>query len=535
MFTGNKNENLVISFPDLPPAEASILAKELAQEIALRTGNQVDIKRASDDAQDLGSLLLIAAGSGLGAGLLELAKDAAKGVVVGVANRVGQKVFDAIWPILRKWGTRAKVETPAGEAVTLGDEFSRPVAPRSAADAKTLADLKTLGVVILGASTFPHYPTSLELNNEAFKRSAELAKKVLSREHTVFRDVKVLDLFDQELSPLEILDCIERHVKKHPDMGDLVLYYCGHGDLLGDHREKNYYLLLKGTKPENEEFTGLGVKQFRTVARRRGLLRRRCIFILDCCFAGEAVSAMQATGLNTLIEKQLGDLPSQGLALLTASDKDLPAIGKGGYKDATMFTGALAEVLEGKASGFRQLSLRHLCEAVEERIKHRHDLKAVVPQCHVPLQVEGDISRIPMFLAGSPGLARPSIELSPQAIKATELTKRPGFFPWLFSLREGQRANPEMPPITQVTPPPPPPDPTQEWAKLEASKDNYFPGNYAEPALERVASLEKDAADPASEKSQHARTKNYVGSERRADSAPYSLLVPGTMTGGGGE
>ena len=269
---------------------------------------------------------------------------------------------------LRKWDALAKVETPFGDPVILGEEFSRPAPPRSAPTPRRSRTSRPWAWLSLGPARFLIIRLLASSTTIAFKRSAELAKKVLSPAHTIFRKVEVLDLFDQELRPDQVIDHIENHVKKHPDMRDLVLYYCGHGDFLGD-REKTYYLVLKGTKPENEEYTGLGVKQFGTVAKKRGLLRRRCLFILDCCFAGEAVSAMQAPGLNSLIKKQLRDLPSQGLALLMASSRDLPAMGKGGYEGGTMFSGALAEVLEGKTSGFKQLSLIELCEALEECIK----------------------------------------------------------------------------------------------------------------------------------------------------------------------
>ena len=49
----------------------------------------------------------------------------------GAFNRLGHKALDAMWPTLRKWGARAKVETPPGDAVILGEDFSRPAAPRS--------------------------------------------------------------------------------------------------------------------------------------------------------------------------------------------------------------------------------------------------------------------------------------------------------------------------------------------------------------------------------------------------------------------
>ena len=206
-------------------------------------------------------------------------------------------------------------------------------------------------------------------------------------------------------------------------MRDVMLYYCGHGDLLPD-REHTYYLVLKGTKPGREVTTGLGIKQFRTMIEAKGVLTsRRCIFILDCCFAGEAAGAWQDAGLNALIEKQIREvLPTRGFAFLTASDKDLRAWGKGGYDGATMFTGALAEVLTAEAASMKRLSLGDLCAAMAVRIRERHDdwKEAVIPQCHAPHQVDGDISRIPMFLAGSSGLARPGMQVSMQPKETPE-------------------------------------------------------------------------------------------------------------------
>jgi hypothetical protein len=63
---------------------------------------------------------------------------------------------------------------------------------------------------------------------------------------------------------------------------------------------------------------------------------------------------------------------------LTASDRNLPAMGRDG---ATMFTGALAEVLTGRsAPGGKQLSLGDLCAETARPIRQKHRLDGVVPQ-----------------------------------------------------------------------------------------------------------------------------------------------------------
>ena len=71
------------------------------------------------------------------------------------------------------------------------------------------ADIGTLGVVILGASRFPHLDG---LDNPAFARSAATAKALFGRETPVFQRTAVLDLFDDPKAPADIIKAIERHI-----------------------------------------------------------------------------------------------------------------------------------------------------------------------------------------------------------------------------------------------------------------------------------------------------------------------------------
>ena len=406
---GARTLQFLSAFPAFRRLRHRVLAKELAQDLAVdaAAASQIALVRAIDDAPDRASILAIAAGSKLGAALIELAKDANKELVEATFHRAGQNGFDVLWYALRKWGTRATVEAPSGAVLVLGEEHRHLAAPLRAADAEALAGLKTLGLVILGASTFPNYLDSRKSGSEAFKRSAELIKKVLRASHTVFRKVAVLDLFDRDLDPDAIAARIGDHVAKHPDMRDLMLYYCGHGSLSAV-REHTCYLLLKGTKPGREAATALGIEALCTMLDAKGVLTdRRCTVMLDCCFAGQPAGAWQNTGLDTTIANQIREvLPAGGLAFLTASEEGRRVWGRGAYEGATVFAGALAEVLTEEAPGIKRLPLSDLCAAMADRIRGRYDggKGAAIPQCHAPGQRDGGISRIPMFLAGGQSL-----------------------------------------------------------------------------------------------------------------------------------
>lgn len=380
---------LTISFPDLSPAESSIIAQEIHTAL-ITSGVPREVVRRSrseQNAQLIGEVLVIAAG---------LALPYLDSFLKGAAHKAGERAVDAI---LRKWGTSARIERTGAPATVIGEQYRRTGLARTVEQARTLSDLKTLGVILIGAKTFPHYPPELRLDNDTFGRSARLMQRLLSSGVTVFESIQVLDLFDQDKRPEEIVDAIEDFLKSHGDMRDVIIYYCGHGDILSD-RDKTFYVLLKGTRPDRVPTTGLTIKAFKTMIDHSGLLTsRRCTFLLDCCFAGQAQSALQLVSAQPIIDRQLADLPSRGFALLAASDRNLPAYA-GHDSAATMFASALAEVLNGGRSQ-EALSLGDLCEEMTRYIKSKHGQNGVLPQCYAVDQSEGDLTRIPMFLRGN--------------------------------------------------------------------------------------------------------------------------------------
>lgn len=412
-----------ISFPDLSPAEASQLAAEFEEELRRAGANADEVRRerASADGQDLGSILILAS-SVAGPYLLELAKHAGKEFVGGAANESGKIIARKVMGyLLKKWNTRASIACSGQPLVIVGEARTNREPASPLPRGTRLRDLKTLGVVLVGASQFPNYPA--EISNKAFARSAQLARQSFET-RTIFRDVFVEDMFDQDVDPLAIVDRIEMFAAAHADMQDLIFYYCGHGEFLPERLGRSYYLLLKGTRPATAHRTALVLNEFTYMMDSRPALRdRRFYMILDSCFAGAAVDAFQG-GAEAAVGQQIDAyVPPKGWALLAASDKKHPAIGADGA-GATMFMGGVADVLVGKAMGTTpRLSLSDLAEAIRHYLAKKHPNEAVLPQCHSPRQADGDISRMPIFWTGTIMPIR--IEKSAEAqLSALELEAR---------------------------------------------------------------------------------------------------------------
>ena len=397
MVTAPKTDFIAIEFPGATPAEAAILAQECASKLreAGIDATSIKLARSEQEAMDLGGVLLILGGLGF-----SFIQEAAKGIGWEIGKAAGRKTVKAIEKlpvaiadvlefISKRNRTAIQVKGMDGKTWTIGPEFQSALQPGKAGVA-----LKTLGIVILGASEFP-YMNDATLNNEAFARSAELAKTLFSPPHTAFTTTEVLDLFDKDMQPLEVLDAIEQHIDTHPDMHDLLIYYCGHGSF---QKDRTYFLLLRSTRAGRESVTGFAPRTFRQDLELR-LIDKRVYFVVDCCFSGAFVESLQSTALDKAIEEQLTlDMPQRGWTVLSASSKDKVAMAPKG-ETYTMFTGALAHVIQTgtDAAGVR-FNFRDLADATEAYVKRHWKRQAVMPRCLSPEQPEGDVARLPIFL-----------------------------------------------------------------------------------------------------------------------------------------
>ncbi|MET8087405.1 caspase family protein [Micromonospora sp. NPDC005237] len=119
----------------------------------------------------------------------------------------------------------------------------------------------------------------------------------------------------------------------------LLVYYAGHG-LLDDNGE--LFLALSGTNPRPDwlKYTAIPFSWIRD-AMRDSPARTR-VLILDCCFAGRALTTMSATD----VENGLADRSEiQGTFTLTATSDNVAAIAPVGAEH-TAFTGELLRLLQ---------------------------------------------------------------------------------------------------------------------------------------------------------------------------------------------
>ena len=195
-----------------------------------------------------------------------------------------------------------------------------------------------------------------------------------------------------------------------PDsLRNLFIYYVGHGYFAGSGRE--YYLALASTNREVPDSTGMRLGSLGDVLKSRARFFRT-FYLLDCCFAGEALRALQGGGIDAVAELARGalrvdglpvwvEVPRRGSSVLCAAGHDDVAMAPEGLR-RTVFTDALLDVLQhGDATRGPAFTFSEVSELAWEQIKRKHidnPEYQVRPVVHAPDQCEGNIStRVPVF------------------------------------------------------------------------------------------------------------------------------------------
>src|SRR5665213_52630 len=148
--------------------------------------------------------------------------------------------------------------------------------------------MRRLGLVILGASTFPECSG---LNDVRFAASAARFRDLITDSAT-FRDreIELLNLFDSPAGPTDTIVKILDFVA-NDELEDFIIYYCGHGKFANDHA---YTLYLHGTKAAAPEATTLRIRTLaQDLRHHRG--DRSVFIVLDACFAADAIKDFMAS------------------------------------------------------------------------------------------------------------------------------------------------------------------------------------------------------------------------------------------------
>jgi WD40 repeat protein len=368
--------SLELSFPSANLADAASLAVRLRTELIRRgvPAEEIEIVRSSSEHMDFGSSLVIAKEA------LELLS-AAHG-----ALRFGQFIIDF------SKRHREAVRVKSDEAGIDTDTNAASAAEiQSKLNWLAKQEKRTFGVILLGASTFPHKP---HLNKSSFLTSKTKVSRVLTKEFLLARKVAKLDLFDTNDLTHEIVDKILKFIKLQKQVTDIIIYYCGHGGFL---ENRKYYLTLRGTREGREATTGLLFGGF-AHDLEGALSGKRTYIILDCCFAGEASSIWMNERVSTFIAEQIQEnYAPQGTALFVAASRLEPALAPAD-RETTLFSGHFIEALrEGIRSKEPVLSLVDIANHIRGRIENEPMNRRVKPELHVPRQDSGDVSRLPLF------------------------------------------------------------------------------------------------------------------------------------------
>ena len=165
------------------------------------------------------------------------------------------------------------------------------------------------------------------------------------------------------------------HVFDHVEHGDLkavatlaratsdtlVVYYAGHGLNEND----DLYLAYADTDRDQPQLTGLGYDKVRHIVTSSPA--RRCIVILDCCYAGKVIEWMGPGDAGAA-----GELDIRGTYVLTATGMTAKAIAPQGERH-TAFTGALLRMLrDGVDNGREFLCVADLHPRLAAELRSRN-------------------------------------------------------------------------------------------------------------------------------------------------------------------
>src|SRR5262249_49861123 len=148
-----------------------------------------------------------------------------------------------------------------------------------------------------GASEWPQSP-NLKSSTAFAQAAKDVSSYLLSQAGFQLPTENLLNLFDSGKAPSDVDQDISKFLtqrqKQLSEAGakakDLIIYYVGHGGFTAGKQE--YFLAIRTTRYEREGASSIRMSDLARTLKEDGSDLRRYL-ILDCCFAGAAISYMQ--------------------------------------------------------------------------------------------------------------------------------------------------------------------------------------------------------------------------------------------------
>ena len=234
-----------------------------------------------------------------------------------------------------------------------------------------------LYVLAVGMSKYKNVAYNLDF---AAKDARDFSQALMKQKGTLYRDVEVRLITDDQATKDEVLDGLE-WLKREVTGRDVgILFLAGHG--LNDNAG-NYYFLPFNANPEQLLRTGIAQNDIKITLNT---IAGKALFFIDSCHAGNALGTAKTRGA-TDVNAVVNDLSSaeNGVIVFAAStgrqfSQESPAWGNGA------FTKALVEGLTGRAD-FRKTGIIthkgldfYVAERVKELTKGQQSPVSIAPQ-----------------------------------------------------------------------------------------------------------------------------------------------------------
>ncbi|MFV2108261.1 caspase family protein [Micromonospora sp. LOL_015] len=256
--------------------------------------------------------------------------------------------------------------------------------------------------IALGASSWPNLP-AFE-SSSAFSDSADALRAYLrSKDGLHLADANILWLFGSDDSVLDQYQSIRRFIqvnlKSIPGASHrellVIIYYIGHGGLFGTSNFEDYCLIIRSSIDGLEAESSFRPKTLASVVSNV-LPTGPKLFILDCCFAGKALSQLQSSTqqqLNEVAQDIVSTSSSfQGVSLLCASGpRNVTKLLND--SSGTAFTSTLLRILRrGDSQTHGHLSARRICQLIREDPN-----SGLKPEVHSPVQSSTEVADLKIF------------------------------------------------------------------------------------------------------------------------------------------